>query len=77
VKPRQFCDCGRPVFRKQCNAYICKRCYEIESRYDQTNTSRENRAVLDPADHKCKVWSRAQETSKRELQYAETYRVHL
>jgi hypothetical protein len=49
----------------------------MESIYDQTNTNRENRAALDPADHKCKVWSRSEETSKRELQYAEPYRVHL
>jgi hypothetical protein len=49
----------------------------MQSIYDQTNTARENRAALDPADHKCKVWSRTEETNKREMQYAEPYRVHL
>jgi uncharacterized Zn finger protein (UPF0148 family) len=77
VNPRQFCDCGRPTFRKQGNAFVCRRCYEIQSIYYQTNTARENRAALDPADHKCKVWSRTEETNKREMQYAEPYRVHL
>lgn len=77
ILPRQFCECGNPVYKKQSNAWICKRCYYIESLYDQTNTNRENRALANGEERISNSQTRSEKTVDREMQYAEPYRVHL
>lgn len=77
VLPRQFCECGKPVYKKQSNAWICKRCYYVESLYDQTNTTRENRALANGKEKISNSQTRAEKTLTREMQYTEPYRVHL
>ena len=49
----------------------------MESIYDHVQTARENRARLGPSETKSKLGSGTEERHKREMQYAEPYRVYL
>lgn len=49
----------------------------MESIYDHVQTARENRAGLVPSQPKSQVASGTEERHKREMQYAEPYRVYL
>jgi len=74
---RTSCDCGRPTYAVSVGAWVCRPCFEAQSRFDYINMIKSNQAAnrLDtPADLAAR---RVEDRERRNSVFAEPYIVRL
>jgi hypothetical protein len=74
---RTFCDCGRPTFAVSVGAWVCRPCFEAQSRFDFINMVKSNQAanrIDTPAEL---AERRVEARERRNSVFAEPYTVRL
>lgn len=74
---RTNCDCGRPTYAVSVGEWVCRRCFEAQSRFDSINMIKSNQAA-DRIDTPAELAERRVEAQERRNSvFAEPYIVRL
>jgi hypothetical protein len=74
---RTFCDCGRPTYAVSVGAWVCRPCFEAQSRFDYINMIKSNQAA-NRIDTPAELTERRIEArERRNSVFAEPYTVRL
>ena len=74
---RTTCDCGRPTYAVSVGEWVCRPCFEAQSRFDFINMIKSNQAadrIDTPADLAAR---RVEDRERRNSVFAEPYIVRL